>query len=252
MKPHKRLTYVAFFFCTLCLPSLCLSLPETATARPVVKFTDNRLTVRADNEPLIRVLEEVAGKTDIVIFMAKEFEPGNITVRLDDLPLEKAFKKLLKRYNCVTMYNRKGDRFVVTGLKIYPEGKTSGSMKTLVTESVSPSSESTGTGQAGYTPRVPGSTLPGQYVEYALKKDRSQVQIAHGFEQTEKKASSEINELRQKLGQAENPAQKEKLTSRLIKSLAEFETMQRNHTNTMESLYRASLFQKKRKNKQSD
>lgn len=221
-----------------------------AGAAPVVEFKDNRLTVQADNDSLLDVLSRVARKTNIVIFMSEEFKPGKITASLNRVPLEEAFKKLLRQYNCVTIYNRQGENFVVTALKIYPEGQSSsGSMKTLITDSVTENTDiSSRSDQADYTPGVPGTTLPGEYVRYALKKEKTLVQAAHGFEKKEQEASREINELREKISQTNHFENKDALTLELVNSMTRFETMQRNHTNAMESLYRAALFKKERRN----
>jgi len=138
-----------------------LAFGVTADAAPVVEFSDNRLTVQADNDSMLDVLSRIARKTNIVIFMSEEFKPGRVTASLNRVPLEDAFKKLLRQHNCVTIYNRQGKDFVVTALKIYPKGQSaSGSMKTLITDSVTENTHNqTRTDQADYTPGVPGTTL---------------------------------------------------------------------------------------------
>ena len=113
-------------------------------------------------------------------------------------------------------------------------------MDILITKSVS--TDEVLVENTGFAPIVPGLTLPGQYVKYAAKKNKSMIQIAHGFEKTEKKASKEINELRQNISQTENQAEKDLLTLELINRLVAFEDMQRKHGDTLESLYRAALF----------
>jgi len=213
---------------------------EIGFAAPQVEFSDNRITVRAKNYSMVRLLEQVAKKTNVVIFVSKDFDPGSVTIQLDKVPLEQAFKKLLKQHNFVTIYNKKNDDFIISALKIYPKGKSAGQMDILITKSIS--SDETHMENAGSTPIVPGLTLPGEYVKYAATKNKSMIPVAYGFEKTEKKVSKEINELRQKISHIENNVEKDLLTLELMEKLVTFEDMQRGHVDVLESLYRAALF----------
>jgi len=217
---------------------------DTCLSAPIVEFSNDKLTVRAENDSLVRLLEEVAKKTNVVIFVSKEFNPGPLTIQLDKVPLEQAFKRLLKQYDFATIYNKKEDVFIISALKVYPKGKTSGNMDVLISRSI-PSGE-TGQDLTGSSkPVVPGTSLPGQYVAYVSKKDQSLIPAAHGFEITEEKASKKINELRQTISQTDNDVEKDMLTLELMNRLAGFEDMQRKHSDTLESLYRAALFKRK-------
>jgi hypothetical protein len=220
---------------------------DTGFSASLVEFSDDKLTVSAKNESLIRLLEQVAKKTNVVIFISKEFNPGPLTIQLDKVPLEQAFKKLLKQYDFATIYNKIDDDFTISALKVYPKGKTSGEMDVLISRSI-PSEETRQDLTGSSKPIVPGTSLPGKYVAYVSKKDQSLIPAAHGFEITEEEISKEINELRQTIRQTNNTVEKDMLTLELMNRLAAFEDMQRKHSDTLESLYRAALLKRKQLN----
>ena len=243
LKSFKGLT---ISFLTVLFVSLIISgLANISHATSLVEFSNDKLTVKAENDSMVKLLEKIAKKTNIVIFVSKDFNPGNVSINLNKVQLDSAFKKLLKNHNFVTIYNKQKDQFVISALKIYPKGKNAGQMDVLITESKSV--EHTQTGQNSYRPVIPGTTLPGEYVKYAATKDKSLIHVGYGFEQVEKRASKKINELREKISQTHQEEQQGLLTLELIDSLVKFEAMQRDHVNALESLYRIALFKKNTK-----
>ncbi len=224
---------------------------KSTFAVTMIEFSDNKLTVMAENASMVHVLEEVAKKANIAIFVSEEFNPGPVTIQITEVPLEQAFKKLLKEHNFVTVYNKAGGDFTVTALKVYPKGKSTGKMDALITETVPAENISTDAAVSVQDPpvsaTVPGEIIPGAYVQFASKKDKSMIQMAHGFEQTEETAVKEINELKQKVSQTQDEVEKDTLNLELMNRVVAFQDMQREHGDAMESLYRASLFDQETK-----
>lgn len=217
-------------------------------AEPFVEFADNRLTIEAKNDPLVELLEKIAKKTNVVIFVSKNFDPGLITIHLQKVQLAKAFKTLLKQHNIATIYNKQKDKFVISALKVYPKGKNAGKMDVLITKSsaVKQNEMDEDEDENLNIAKIPGSTIPGEYVKYAAAKDKALIHAAHGFKKAEEKASRKINELKKELTQiqTDNDEQHDMLTLELMDRLVKFENMQRDHINALESLYRAALFKK--------
>jgi len=218
---------------------------SAAIGKSKVIYKDGWLTVEADNISMVSLLSDIAKKTNVVIFVSKGFDPGKVSIHLDKHPLEDAFGKILKGYNHVAIYSKKNNEFVVSALKIFPRGKAQGPMDMIITKSIS--TEQTKGFDIEDTARIPGETLPGEYVRYALKRDRSLVGVAHGFEKKEKQITREINELKLKAGEALSQSQKELFNLELMNKLADFELVQRGHTDAMEALYRASKFKEQSK-----
>jgi hypothetical protein len=93
-----------FLFCSIPIYSLGTSGDPQADGPPfVVRVKENRLTVKAKDIPLERVLGEIANQTLIEIVL---YGPAGELVSADfsDLPLEKGLKRLTHNCNHVLIY----------------------------------------------------------------------------------------------------------------------------------------------------
>jgi hypothetical protein len=87
-----------------------------------VEFKNGLLKVSVDNQPFKKVLGEVAEKTGIAIVMKAPVNK-NLTINFDYLPLEKAFRQILRGSNCVFIYRseRTQDQAPLLQVLIFPK-----------------------------------------------------------------------------------------------------------------------------------
>ncbi len=207
-----------------------------------VVWQNQRLSVTAENESMVKLLGEIAKKTQVVLFVSETFRPEPCTVFITGQPLDKALKTILKGYDVATVYHKQGQAFKVAAVQIYANGERQNNLTVMVTGSDSSDENRVDTG--GTTPLIEGTILPGKYVRYILEKEASLVPVAFGFEKREKTESAEINAVRNQLASVENTEERKALSLQLLTRMVAFEQMQRNHVNRLESLYRATLYAK--------
>jgi type II secretory pathway component GspD/PulD (secretin) len=165
-------------------------------AAGTVEFSNNRLTLVAENEPFIPLLEEIAKKTNVVIFVSKGLNPGNVNILMNDLPLEKAFNRLLKGYNVAMVYYKDQDNTRVSAVKIYPKGEFSGPLNVMVQASV-PEAEPDADTPTRYEKDATDILGPGEYVR-TVEYDVLTVNALE-FEKTETDAWKEIQTLKDRI-----------------------------------------------------
>ena len=205
-----------------------------------VVFSNNRLSLSAENEPLVPLLEKIAKKTNVVIFISKGFDPGKVSVHVDKLPLEKAFNRILKGFNVAMVYNRKQGVTSITAVKIYPEGRISGPMNVVIKSSVPeiiPPAVKSVSKYAGHNTDILG---PEEYVNN-VRYD-SLVSTALKFEKEENKAWEKIQNLKKQINSEPDETKNNVLSIALLDKYGMFETMQENHVNILENMHRVEHF----------
>lgn len=216
-------------------------------AAHTMAFSNNRLTLFVEDEPLIPLLEKIAKKTNVVIFISKGFNPGNVSVRVKDEPLEKAFNRILKGFNVAMVYHREQDKTRVTAVKIYPKGKFSGPMNVVVQTSV-PETEPTvvkmGTRYAKDNTDI---LSPAEYV-HTVEYD-SLVATALGFEKKENDAWKEIQKLKERINNEPDVTKNDVLSIALLDKYEAFDALQKNHINILENMHRVEHFNESKANK---
>jgi type II secretory pathway component GspD/PulD (secretin) len=210
-------------------------------------FSDNRLTLVADNEPFIPLLEEIAKTTNVVIFISKGLNPGNVSIRFENLPLEKAFNRILKGYNVAMVYHKEQDNTRVTAVKIYPAGKFSGPLNVVVQASIPENEPMAGGNNTRYEKDTTDILSPGEYAQ-TVEYD-SIVVTALEFEKTETDAWKEIQTLKDRINNEMDETKNNVLSIALMDKYEAFETLQKNHINTLENLHRVEHFNASKANK---
>jgi type II secretory pathway component GspD/PulD (secretin) len=210
-------------------------------------FSNNRLTLLAENEPLIPLLEEIAKKTNVVIFISQGFNPGNVSARVDNLPLEKAFNRILKGFNVAMIYHKEQGKTRVTAVKIYPTGKLSGPMNVVIQTSVPETEPSVARKDTRYEKDMTDILSPGEYVQ-TVEYD-SLVVTALEFEKNESDAWATIQELKEQINNEPDVTKNEVLTIALLDKYQAFEALQKNHINILENLHRVEHFNESKANK---
>jgi|SaaInl8_200m_RNA_FD_contig_81_41502_length_950_multi_3_in_0_out_0_2 type II secretory pathway component GspD/PulD (secretin) len=230
--------YVIVFF----LSAVFLVVGHTKSSAYTVNYSNDRLSVKAENEPLVPVLEQIAKQANIIIFISRDFMPGNINVHVDKEPLEKALEKILKGLNVAKVYHKKSGKAYLTAVKIYPKGKYSGPLDVIVKDSI-PEQE-THFSSTKYPSFLNDTLQPQDYVR-TVEYD-SMVTSALEFEKREEEFWEKIQSLKNEINEEVDESKNQVLSLALLDKYEEFEQMQQNHINTLEKMYRMEHFNKSR------
>ncbi|MFH2093475.1 MAG: hypothetical protein ABIJ31_14040 [Pseudomonadota bacterium] len=212
-----------------------------------IEYSDNLLTLVAENEPLIPLLEKIAKKTNIVIFISKGMTAEKCSVRIDSLPLEKALNKMLKGLNVAMVYHDESGQPRVTAVKIYPKGKFSGPLDVVIQTSIpdpSPSSEEPGQRYASSQ----SDTLQPQEYARTVEYD-ALVATAVEFEQKEEAAWEDIQTLKNQINDEVDETKNEVLSLALLDKYEAFENLQKSHISLLEKMHRVEHFMESKANK---
>jgi type II secretory pathway component GspD/PulD (secretin) len=235
--------YVIIFFVTTVFLS-----GGVANAQKVISYSNGKLSINADNEPLVPVLEQIAKEANIVIFISRELVPGNLNVHLDNMPLEKALDRILKGLNFARVYHEKSGKPQLTAVKIYPKGKYSGPLDVIVKDSI-PEQEAHFSIPGPKYASLQNDTLQPQDYVRTVEYD-SLVTTAMGFEKTEVDFWKEIQSLKEQINEEVDESKNEVLSLALLDKYEKFEQMQTNHINTLEKMHRIEHFMKSKANKE--
>lgn len=221
----------------LIIAGIILSTGLVCSAAGKIAFSNNRLTLFAENEPLIPLLEEIAETTHVVVFISQGFNPGNVSARVDGLPLEKAFNRILKGFNVAMVYHKEQDVTRVTAVKIYPKGQFSGPMNVVIRSSVPEIELAAGKMETRYTTDI---LSPGEYV-HTVEYD-SLVATALEFEKKESDAWTDIQALKDRINTEPDETKNNVLSIALLDKYEVFDALQKNHINILENLHRVEHF----------
>lgn len=216
------------------------------SAAGTVTFSNNRLSLVAENEPFIPLLEEIAKKTNVVIFVSKGLNPGNVSIRVDNLPLEKAFNRILKGFNVAMVYYKDQDKTRVSAVKIYPKGEFSGPLNVVVQAGI-PEIEPAADNHTRYEKDATDVLSPGEYVQ-TVEYDAIVV-TALEFEKKETDAWEDIQTLKDRINNEMDETKNNVLSIALMDKYEAFETLQKNHINILENLHRVEHFNESKANK---
>ena len=218
---------------------------RVSRAAESVSFQNDRLTIRADNESLLSILEKIAHQAGIVIFIAKEFDPGTLTLHLEDQPLEKAMDRLLKGLNVARIY-RENSLGVpeLTALEIYPGDRFGGPLDVIV-RTDTPRPDISPPGSHDRYASMRGDTLHPQGYVHTVEYD-ALVPAALAFEKKEKDAWQDIQALETQADNEIDETINQVLTLALLDRYDEFEQMQRHHIDLLEKMHRVEHFMETR------
>jgi hypothetical protein len=203
-----------------------------------------KVSVQADNEPLITVLENIARQAGILIFVAKDMPDVRVTVHVTDMEVEKALDRVLKGMNVAKIFHDQSGSPVLTGIRIFPKGGYSGLPDVVVQAGISGSDPPF----AGFGDPVKGSRqqllYPQEYVRTAGYD--SLVPAAAAFEKKEADAWDDIQALGEQADREFDETRQQIFNLSLLDMYESFEKMQQNHVNTLEKMRRTEHFMESR------
>ncbi|WP_300461074.1 hypothetical protein [Desulfobacula sp.] len=226
-------------FSALIVAGILFSGALMCSAAGRIAFSNDRLTLFAENEPLIPLLEEIAKATQVVIFIAQGFDPGNVSAHVNNLPLERALNRILKGFSVAMVYHEEQGITRVTAVKIYPKGNFSGPMNVVIESSV-PETEAAVKRETRYEKDSTDILNPGEYVR-TVEYD-SLVPTALEFEQKETDAWEAIQVLKQQLNNEPDETKNNVLSMALLDKYQAFDALQKHHINLLENLHRVEHF----------
>ncbi len=246
INPMVVLTTTVFLFLAFVAPP-----PLAAENTPEVKLQDGLLTVQADRALLVPLLERIAGAADIVIFVSKELETARISVTVEKKLFEDGIKQILRGFNYAAVYYKVGKEFRISVLKIYPEGKETGSMLAVINKSTAAYSETRSLqgGSENFLKETMEAHLlvPRRYT--SRLKDKKLLPLAGRFEASEKKLWDAVKALETEMDSVSDLERKQAMTMALMNKLDAFEVLQRSNLNKMEAFYRIRMFNENKSSK---
>ena len=220
---------VIFFSGTVCM------------GKEILHYSGGRLSLSAENEPLLPMLEKIAKTANVVIFISKGFDPGRVSVHLENQPLEKALKQILKGFNVAMVYHKVDGDIRLSALKIYPEGKASGPMDVIIREARPVAgAHAAEPGTERYSSERSDLITANEYVN-TVRYDPL-VPTAPKFQPKEQDAWREIQTLQDEINAEVDETKNHVLTLALMDRYQAFDSMQRLHINTLEKLDRIESF----------
>lgn len=219
---------------------LCLAGGLICYADQTVSYSNDRISITAENEPMVPLLEKIAVEANIVIFISKGFTSDNLSIHAVDQPLEKALDRLLKGLNVVKIYHAQSDKPRLTAVKIYPKGKISGPLDVVVKSSIPEPQISFSHQEKKYASLENDALNPQDYVG-TVEYD-SLASTAMAFEKREIDSWQNIQLLKEQINDEVDETKNEVLSLALMDKYEDFKNLQKNHIDTLEKMHRMEHF----------
>ncbi len=149
-----------------------------AAGRLVVQESAGRLTVEADDVPLLKVLAEMARYTEAEIFISESLATTPVSVSVAGLPVDRALQKVLRSYDFLASFKKTSSgESRLRLVKVYPRGNRRGNLAKVHARSgpaVERGAQRTFAAAVGRSSRqgpvaVPGSVLSGTHSNVARR-----------------------------------------------------------------------------------
>jgi len=247
----KSIFAIAAGICVVCLFILNTA---QAGARPEVNYSDGLLSVKAVKSPLLPLLKSISKAAAIEIFVSRDLNPGDISIQFADEPLEAGLKRMLRGLSYTAVYSRDRDSWRVTALKVFPEGKYSGEMVSILSQTgnsemlmkkaetktvLFPSGDKFRTyGKLGKGGRlIPARSVPNTSIA-AADLNAPWFRLQKQLERKETRRYEELMLLERKHEAAQDPDRKDALAMAYADEVEKFHAMKKAHLNKIEALKR--------------
>jgi len=240
---------------TLCAASFFIVNTAQAGIRPEVDYSNGLLSIKAVKSPLLPVLESIGKATGIEIFVSRDLKPGDISIQFADEPLEDGLKRVLRGLSYAAVYSRDKDSWRMTALKVFPEGRYSGEMVSVLPETgnsemlakdtdtktvLFPSGDEFRTygklGNGGHL--IPARSIPNISDPAATAMNAPWFQLQKQLERKETRKYEELMLLERKLEAAQDQDRKDALAMAYADEVEKFHAMKKANLNKIEALKR--------------
>jgi hypothetical protein len=221
-------------------------------AARTVMYNNDRISITADNEPLMAVLEDIAKEANILVFISREFTPGYLSIQIKELPLENALDRVLRGLNVAKIYHEHDGEPRLTAIRIYPKGKYTGPLDVVVQASIPEPDVPFGGQGRKYASDRTDVMQPQEYV-HTVEYD-ALVSAAVALEKREQDTWQDIQALKDQVNDEVDETKNQVLSLALLERYEAFEQMQKNHIDTLEKMHRIEHFMESRakKNRQNN
>lgn len=123
---HHRYLFMLFQLISI----LFIIVPSHVSAAGLLlEYNEGKLSADVKEMPLQKVLEQLAGKTDIEIVIDASLRTRKVSSRFSDIDMEQGIKKLVKPYNTTIVFEKKSSMFgrdsvPVLKVSVYDAGNT--------------------------------------------------------------------------------------------------------------------------------
>jgi hypothetical protein len=254
MRFSKKSKYT-IIIAALCVASLFILNTAQAGSGPEVNYSNGLLSVKAVKTPLLPVLESIGKAAGVEIFISKDIKPADISIQFADEPLEDALKRVLRGLSYAAVYSRDRESWRMTALKVFPEGRYSGEMVSILSKTANsempakdaeiktvlfPSGDEFRTygklGKGGNL--IPVRSVPVISDKTATALNAPWFQLQKQFERKETRNYEELMLFERKLEAAQDPDRKEALAMAYADEVEKFHAMKKIHLNKIEALKR--------------
>ena len=222
---------------------------------PDVRYSKGLLTLKADKTPLLDILKAISEAAAIDVLISKDFIPADLSIQFTDQPLESALKRVLQGASYVAVYDREGDAWCITVLKVFASGQAGGEMVSLSsltrraekpvqgaeTKTVFFPSED-GLRTHGQLEKmghlVPARTVPAAPGQAADSLNAPWFALLKQFERAEAREYEEMMLLKRKIETGKNPDRHGALALAYADKVEKFYTLKKVHLNKIEALKR--------------
>lgn len=221
-------------------------------AAPKVSLKDDKISISVKDESLSSVLYSISQATGIEIYIAEDVPLKPISIDLSNMPIEEAFKRILKGYNYATVHERYKGGWKVSAINVYGSSLEKGKMQKVVDSSKLLESKeggdlvkvvtygSIGDGGKVLVPvrmKVAGSGgSKGEPSSEGL--DPRLLQLQTEFEERELNTFNELLLITSKLENAKDPDERKALSLQYASKAGDFYELKKAHLNKVESLKR--------------
>lgn len=107
--------------CTVLICILTCDHSSFASINRYITLQDQNISIHADSTPLDEILNEIAERAGIsIVYYGSLGRNINITAEIDNVPIEKAFKRILKNSNLTFLYKKDPfDNVVISRISIF-------------------------------------------------------------------------------------------------------------------------------------
>lgn len=245
----KQFKSVLLAALTSCL-MLIYALP--ANAGEMAVLDNNRLSLDAVNVPLPELLVEIGNTTGIDIYLSDMVKPAMMTLKIDNLPLEESFKRILKEYSYAAVFTGSENNWKITTIKIFPKGQQEGKLVSLVANGQQKTTDKQAVRTVFVTdghetpvlsaPPKRGMVAPARAMNTlpndATTENAPWLVLQQQFAREQEQVFQEQLFLQQQIEATTDPEKRQALTLVYADKVSEYQAMQAAHTNQIESIKR--------------
>ena len=248
----SKYTIIIAALCAACF--FMLNTAQASTGADV-NYSNGLLSVKAVKTPLLPVLESIGKAAGVEILVSQDLKPADISIQFADEPLEDALKRVLRGLSYAAVYSKDRDSWRMTALKVFPEGRYSGEMVSILSQTGNSKKPAKGTeiktvlfpsgdefrtygklGKGGHL--IPARSVPNTSDIAAADLNAPWFMLQKQLERKEARKYEELMLFERKVEAAQDPDRKEAFAMAYADEVEKFYAMKKANLNKIEALKR--------------